>query len=259
MNTKKMLVVIGFGIVIAAFIFFKLSNTPKYDNKLDMKTDCAFNNIDLFEINSLSDCSISDELALGIEVVFSFNDSREGKSRRFSLNVSSMSKRDILNEIIRKNPGYSWRVKDGVVNIQPARAGNNSRTVSPLDMTIPRFEVHQIPPGFALEYLRRLARQHDIQLTTGLYEIATHRGVKLPDPVKVDHPEAYDPRQLINVVIQHEVSIRDCLNAIILANPPAYWRAIKGHGGKTVLDLASSQQGYSREKNIDTTDSYKFP
>ncbi|MBI4801449.1 MAG: hypothetical protein HY796_02890 [Elusimicrobia bacterium] len=257
MRTKKTMigVLIGLIIVMAVLAILNKSSVPKYDNKLNMKMDCAFDNVDLFEvINPAYD--ISRELAMGVEVNFSFMESQNGKSRRFSLNVSSMTRREILDEIVRQNPGYYWKERDGVINIQPYRE-DNDKNISPLDMTIPCFEVHQIPPYFALEYLTRLSREHNIPIISDFYEMAIQLGHKLPDSSgKLEHPENYDPRRLIDVVIPHKVSIRDCLNAIVLADPPANWEAIKWKGGKTRLSIRSSQSGYSREKNLDMPNSY---
>ncbi|MCK5358672.1 MAG: hypothetical protein KAJ48_09780 [Elusimicrobiales bacterium] len=260
---------IGLGIIITVLVVLrmpKISSTRHSDdknieneiikpgefhgNELDKKMNCTFENVDLFEINSLSKCDLSREIAMGVEVNFSFKESRRGKSRRFSFQVLLMSKRKILDEIIRRNPGYYWKEKNGVINIRPLQTDNNSKTVSPLDMTIPRFEVHQIPPYFALEYLRQLAWKHNIPITTGSYEVAIQIGGKLPDSSgKLKHPEHYDAEQLIDVIIPHKVSIRDCLNAIVLANPPANWNAIKWKDGKTALFLHSFQRKYSHRKH----------
>ncbi len=271
MKAKKTIIgiLVSFSIIIAVLAVFKIpKGSPtrqtddknieneiiipgKFHNKLDKKMDCAVDNVDLFEITNRAH-DISNELAMGVEVNFSFKESRNGKSRRFSVQVSSMSKRKILDEIIRNNPGYHWEEKDGVVNILPEQPNKDFEAISPLDMTIPRFEVHQITPYFALEYLRRFANENNIPITTGLYEIAVKRGIKLSDSGKPEPPEDYNPEQLINVVIPHEVSIRDCLNAIVLANPPANWKAIKWKNGKTALFISSSQQGYSRKKRHPT-------
>lgn len=240
----------GIGIVAAVLIVPRMSQPSKPVGIPDTKYDCVLDNVDLFDFTDSQTCNLFRESAMGIEVDFSFYESRDGKSRRFSLNVPSMSKREILDEIIRNNPGYNWKEQNGVINIQPYQAESIPKTISPLDMTISSFEVHGITPYSALEHLRRLGQEHKIPITTITYEISAERGGKLPDPGKPDHPEAYDPKQLIDVVIPHEVSIRDCLNAIVLADPPANWRAIKKHSNsdKTSLTLSSSQQGYSERK-----------
>ncbi|MBI4802064.1 MAG: hypothetical protein HY796_06035 [Elusimicrobia bacterium] len=249
MNKKTAIsALISLGIIMAVLFVFKISRTSKYNNELNVKMDCTFDNVDLFEITSLSKCDVSSKLAIGVEVNFSFDESQDGKSLRFSLKVSSMSKRDILDEIIRKNPGYNWKEIDGVVSIRPYQAVG--APVSPLDMTISRFEVHQTSPFSALEYLRRLANENNIPVTTPLYEIAVKRGTKVPDSGKLENPGDYDPEQLISVVIPHEVSIRDCLNAIVLAAPPAYWKAIKFKDNKTALFIDSSRPRYSQGKNM---------
>ena len=252
MKTKKIAIIglIGFGLIIALLIMLRIYNAPRYSSELNKKVDCVLNDVDLFRFICASKCDVFCTSTIGLEVKFSLDDSDEKKTREFSLNVSSMSRWKILDEIVRRNPGYYWKEKDGIVNILPSQPDKDFGAISPLDMTIPRFEVHQITPLFAVEYLRRLGNEHNIPITTPLHEVAIKRGIKLDDSGKLEHPEAYDPEQLIDVVIPHEVSIRDCLNAIALADPPAHWRAIKLRNNKLVLFMDSPQPWYNLDKNV---------
>lgn len=211
-----------------------------HGNALDMKTSCVLNDVDLldFVTSSPKECSISSRLAIGLDAKFTFRESHEKKTRRFSLKADSLTKREILDEIIRYNTDYYWIEKDGVINIQPLESPGGISTSSPLDMTIPEFEVHKIPAELALEYLTRIAIEHNIPVTTFMREMALRKGFPVPDSGKLKHPEYVSPEELIDVVIPQQVSIRRCLNAIVLANPPAYWWATKYHE-KTALGLAS--------------------
>lgn len=229
-----------------------------HGNELDGKIDCVLDNVDLLKFITYSreGCRISRRLAIGAEVEFSLYESRKEKSPHFSLNILSASKRKILDEVIRHNPGYYWAERDGVINIQPREFANNASTISPLDKTIPAFEIHKIPADSALEYLVRLAIEQDIPVTTFGREIAIEKGVPIPDSGKIKNPEYYSPEELINVSIPHEVTIRACLNAIVMANPPAYWWATK-YGEKTALELSSfktyNYAGVQVPKNLQST------
>ena len=182
MKIKKMIisVLIGFGLIIVLLLVFRIQNATQYSSELNEKIDCALHDVDLYRFTSASKCELFRTSNIGLEVNFSIDESRDGKPHRFSLNVSSMSKWEILDEIVRKNSGYYWKEKDGVINIRPEQA-DNSKTVSPLDMTIPRFEVHQITPLFAVEYLRRLGNENNIPITTPVHEMSVKRGIKSPD------------------------------------------------------------------------------
>ncbi len=251
MKTKKTVIIslIGFGLIVALLIMLRIYNAPKYSSELNKKADCVLNDVDLFRFICASKCDVFCTSTIGLEVKFSLDDSDEKKTREFSLNVSSMPKWKILDEIMRLNPEYYWKEKDGVVNILPSQPDKDFGAVSPLDMTIPRFEVHRITPLFAVEYLRRLGNENNIPITTPFHEVAIKRGIEFNDSGKLEHPESYDAEQLIDVVIPHEVSIRECLNAIALANPPAHWQAIKFRNNKLVLFMDSPQPGYHLDKN----------
>ncbi|MBI4801354.1 MAG: hypothetical protein HY796_02410 [Elusimicrobia bacterium] len=247
MKIKKTLVIIPtiVAIILIIFAILKVSSTRRGNNKntdnaiirpgefhgneLDKKMDCILDNVDLLDFVSMSPkgCPMSQRLAFGIEVKFSFREKEEEQLQRFSLNAFSTAKRKILDEIMRRNPGYYWMEKDGVVNIQPYKSNADSPAVSPLDMTIPDFNVHKITVDLAVEYLVRIAIEHNIPVTTFLRELALQKGFPVPDSGKLKHPEYASPEEIINVVIPHQVSIRDCLNAIVSANPPAGWLAMK--------------------------------
>lgn len=209
-----------------------------HGNELDKKVNCVLDNVDLwgFMIGQPRNCILPRRLAIGAELSFSLAETYHKKTVRFSVNISSMSKREILNEIVRHNPGYSWEEKDKVVNIQPYKVDKDSATSSLLDRTIPSFEVNKISIPLAANYLLRLANENGIPLTTMERERALKEGVPLLDSGKAEDLKPYSPSELITVSIGRRVSIRDCLNAIVAANPPASWLTVK-YGDMILVDV----------------------
>ena len=84
-----------------------------------------------------------------------------------------------------------------------------------------------------------------IPLTTMLREQALSKKIKLPtvdDAVKKGF-KYYSPEELSSVNIRHKVTIRECLNALVLANPPSQWYSTR-EGDKTML-IITTYQSYS--------------
>lgn len=198
-------------------------------NKLDKKVSCQLNDVGLWDIvvGPPEGCLMAGRLAFGVEFNFSLFDQYRKNTHRFSINMSSKTKREVLNEIVRQNPGYYWDEKGGVVNIQPYYIGKDSGTVSWLDKTIPQFKVNKVPVFLAGEYLVHLANENGISLTTYESVRSAQKGGGAFNVKRLEDVSEYSPNELISVTINRKASIRECLNAIVAANPPARWSAIK--------------------------------
>lgn len=266
MRSKK----IQFSLVLAAVFLCQLENNcfPQEaiphgsfkGNRLDDRVSCALLNTNLM----FRDCRACDFIVginAGSELNISLAEAVREKTNLFSVSVSSKPKREVLDEIIKQNPGYAWSEVNGVINIQPYETSNSLSSVSVFDKTIPDFEVHGIPTEWALERLVEIGAQNGIPLTTLNRVMALRHGIKWPavDEVVKKGFKYTSPEELITVVIKHKVTIRDCLNAIVLANPPSRWISTR-EGDKTLLRIGSHQsyKGGLRDPENDKYPAYRL-
>lgn len=140
---------------------------------------------------------------------------QEPKMRRISLSMSSVTVREAIGALVKADGSYTW-VSDGdVVNLMPKK--RNEKYMDPvrtLNQVIPAFNVEKVDiPGAVQELMKQASAQ----------------GVKgLPPPQENWRPFAQDPaweREGIFSLKLKNKTVRECLNAIIAADPPAYWKA----------------------------------
>lgn len=168
-------------------------------SKLDIWKD----RIDGFRVDSASISSCADALRrLGYRIC-----SFENVPTHFALDLMDTTLEEILNEIIRKNPGYRWaKVENSdLINIFPNE--------SILDSKMPTLNIQDkglweiIEEDFGLE-------QKGILLFQGLHEV----GYPTIDLVLKDH------------------NLRECLNEIVRRFSAAVWH-ISGNPGAYTLTI----------------------
>jgi hypothetical protein len=106
-------------ILIISFFHNSFGQMPAADKEfLDQKVDWNFENPNIYVA-----CSI---LAVkGIPIGFedtSDSDKDTSKKNEKIIHLQSGTLREILNSLIKQDPDYDWKVRDGVVNIYPVRA-----------------------------------------------------------------------------------------------------------------------------------------
>lgn len=140
---------------------------------------------------------------------------QEPKMRRISLSMSSVTVREALDALVEADGSYSW-VSDGdVVNFMPKK--RNKKFMDPvriLNQVIPVFDVENVDIGGAVQELK-------IQ--------AAAQGIRGLVPPQENWKSLLDPaweRDGIFSLKLRDKTVRECLNAIIAADVPAYWEAM---------------------------------
>lgn len=191
-------------------------------------------------------CDFLRTITAGIELNYPYTEEfgypyKEIEKHLFSISVSSKTKKEVFDEIVRQNPGYVWREINGVINIRPYDTSKASTSVSVLDKTIPSFEVHGVSLDSALEKLVEVGVQNNIALTTVRRVMVLRRGLKLPSSEEIDKKrfKHLDPKELLDVSIKHEVTIRNCLNLMVLKSPTSKWFSFP-YGNNTFIIIEST-------------------
>lgn len=140
---------------------------------------------------------------------------QEPKMRRISLSMSSVTVREALDALVKADGSYFWVGDGDVVNFIPKK--RNKKFMDPvktLDQVIPVFDVEKVDIPDAVQQLK-------IQ--------AAAQGIKGLSPPQENWHSTEDPaweREGIFSLKLRNKTVRECLNAIIAADVPAYWRAM---------------------------------
>lgn len=139
---------------------------------------------------------------------------QEPKMRRISLSMSSVTVREALNALVKADGSYSWAADGDVVNFIPKKRNKKLiDVVKTLNQIIPLYEVEGVDISDAIQELRKQAAAQGI---TGL-------------PLLKDWGAARDPAWEMEGIFDLKLknkTVRECLNAIVAADSPAYWIAI---------------------------------
>lgn len=212
---------------------------------LDERVSCVLVN-DNLGFCDRSRCDFLIKASLGVEFAFSYNEVRHKRTPLFSVSISSKTKKEVLDEIIKKNPGYIWNETNGVINIRPYEVDKTSNSASVLDKTIPGFAAHGIPLKLALQKLVEIAAKTGIPITTAERILAAHMGVNLSTAEeRIKRFKKLTDEPLLNISLKQTVSIRDCLNAMVSAIPDSQWYSFRQKGG-TMLVVGTDKQYYSQ-------------
>lgn len=139
---------------------------------------------------------------------------QEPKMRRISLSMSSVTVREALDTLVKADGSYSWVADGDVVNFVPKK--RNKKFMDPvkiLNQVIPVYEVEGVDISDAIQELRKQAAAQGV---TGLPPLKDWGAARDP---------AWEMEGVFGLKLKNK-TVRECLNAIVAADSPAYWLAI---------------------------------
>jgi len=141
----------------------------------------------------------------------------QGKEmRRLNLHIASTTVREALDALVKLDGTYSWTADEDVVNFVPKK--RNRRFVDPvkiLDQIVPVFVVENATTGDAVQ---ELIIQASSQGVKGLWPRQENWKFAKDD-------SDYETEGLFSLSLKNK-TVRECLNAIVRKDPPAFWVAI---------------------------------
>lgn len=141
---------------------------------------------------------------------------QESKMRRISLSMSSVTVRMALDALVKLDGTYSWEADGDVVNFLPKK--KNKKVLDPiktLNQVMPIFEVENVDIRDAVQELKKQALAQGIK---GLLAPELDWRSRAKDV-------AWEWEGLFSLKLKNK-TIRECLNAIVASDPPAYWQAV---------------------------------
>jgi hypothetical protein len=211
----------GILFVVSLLILTQLRAAPQLGRSLKTTNqtliDGSIDNLDLKASNihlMLSRLSAETKIPIGLEVSPNDNLSID---RDMKLEIQKGTVRIALDSIVKQNPLYTWKIKDGVVNVLPTDANRDHLIKAVLETKLERFVVQ---PGMSRFLLR--------QTVTAMPE------VKLILDQENVHPEnpSFMSRDFdslgrnFSLEVSH-VSVIELLNRVIRDSQTKYWIMVR--------------------------------
>lgn len=143
--------------------------------------------------------------------------------KKINVVMSSASVREILDVLVREDTNYFWVADGDVINFIPRAEGVWSQV---LNSTMSRCQVRDLGITEAVNEIVVQARKQGIRQL-----------VQLPKSNLV-HEYEPAPSERVSILLKKK-SLRECLNAVVAARPPAYWMATPSRGGLLVQGAAT--------------------
>lgn len=140
---------------------------------------------------------------------------QEKKMRRLDLQIASTTVREALDVLVELDGTYFWVADGDVVNFVPKK--RNRKFVDPmaiLNQVVPVFNVEDANTGDAIQELTIQAAKQGVK---GLWP--PQKDWEFRRDTGVEWEGSFSLRL-------ENKTVRECLNAIIQKDPPAYWVAI---------------------------------
>lgn len=167
----------------------------------------------------------SQRMNLGIiEPFFSLWDDEDEHVKLLSVARDSVTVSDVFDAVTAADGNFRWEHSGTVFNLLPSSSTKLRMVADVLERRLSRFEVSGVKPGVAEAMLRLQAREEGIEsiLGFGSYsreQVLNGKGTREPWS-----------NELISVKLEYP-TIRECLNAIVAADPPSGWLARFTSGG----------------------------
>lgn len=191
-------------------------------------------------VDQLADLASASQTPMGIETIYD-PDQRTLPQVR----LKGATARDILQDIMKHDPRYSWRVTQEVVHIFPDSIVSDPRNY--LNIRIPNYRVVN-------EELRGASAMLRIYIKMFLHPERYVHGFGGGYGYGIPQPPGWDDR---NISLDlHGASVREILNTIIIINGNSLWASCIDAGKMMKGEMYYAQRQYSSEGVEPTKDFY---
>ncbi len=189
---------------------------------VDQKISCSFDALNLFQILNRNACGIAQRNLVALESEVSYSNALRNRPPHVTIHNFTGTDSELLAEIVRQSPGYSLGARNGIAVIRPTGQGDETPRVQ-LDREVG--ELVSLNAGIETAFNRLIlkARTSGIKITSPMNEIARNKNRPLADLLPPDDSEPDISARRINLMLKGKPSIRQALDAIIRADPPAFW------------------------------------
>lgn len=218
---------------------FAADSPPRHGEtyKLDLNR-----RVDRYEVKDAAMIGVLQNLVVhGVSVGAEVADYR---GLKVSLSLRNSSLREVLDVLVAKLPGYEWKFANGIVKIYPSARQRETTALRLLDQTIPSFSSTGLGVTDTVAFLAQVARSHGISAAPGV-GVSSAAWADAADRTPVDAK--------LDINIDHTVTLREALNGVVIADPPAFWVAFPMPDGRLALtgDTGHShQEESSRNKKL---------
>lgn len=155
-----------------------------------------------------------------------FEAATEGESPLLSVVIQNRSLKEVLDEIVRKDPRYEWVIADGVINVRP----RSERDPILMRLVETRIKDLDVKKGASLFRARS-----QIVETPEVQEILRQANMSLPYDIKFGGEFAKLGRDFSHHF--SNATVREILNQVIRTSDVKYWIVNRGGKDKEFLIL----------------------
>lgn len=160
---------------------------------------------------------IGDGLTAGLAV-------EAGAEPAVTLHLKGATRRQILDMLMVQATGYAWSASTGVVDVGPVSVSTSS-PLAALDMTLSSFSCAGVAVPIAVRQLRARASAEGLPVERTM----------MPTAKQLEMLASHTPPEAAVAVSLASPTLRGALNAIVAADPPAWWLALPLPDGTLAL------------------------